>query len=140
MTQDPDKERKLIAEVIRESGGAPSEVRRLQKCTECGAVFEPNDGRVKRCPACRDKEKVVKEVAEKVQDITKFPEIPPEDKVYSGRASKPTEADWQCLCKRQSEEINKLFIEVDTLTNENKRLKGGMSCLIEALNHLYGRN
>ena len=36
MTQDPDKERKLIAEVIRESGGAPSEVRRLQKWMEKG--------------------------------------------------------------------------------------------------------
>lgn len=135
-----DKEEKLMAEVLAEAGVSGSPVIRKQKCTECGTIFETDDGRIKRCPACRDKEKVVKEVAEKVKNPTKFPEIPPEDKVYSGRASKPTEADWQCLCKRQSEEINKLFIEVDTLTNENKRLKGGMSCLIEALNHLYGRN
>ena len=140
MTQDDGKERKLMDEVIRESGGPRSEVRRLQKCTECGAVFEPNDGRVRRCPTCRDKEKVIKEAAEKTQTQTKLPETPPEEKVSNDRPLKPIETNWQYLCERQSEEINKLIAEVDTLTKENKRLKGGMGCLIEALNHLYGRN
>ena len=119
-----DKEEKLMAEVLAEAGVSGSPAIRKQKCTECGTIFETDDGRIKRCPACRENRQVEKEIA--VNETSK-------------RAALKEEIEnWQELYEMQVKSNVSLINEKVALQDENKRQKETINCLIKVLNNLYG--